>query len=111
MPFDSIICRKKLDEERGNIPSICECPLCQEARREENGGLLHGDGISESLRSEPKNDLPEAMGEGDTGLQGGNGLEDCKEGYYLAEEVNIFLPCYVQMRPKISLDFSFRMCI
>ena len=28
------ICRRKLDEERGN-PWICECPLCREARKEE----------------------------------------------------------------------------
>jgi hypothetical protein len=28
MPFDSVICRKKLDEERGN-DWICGCALCQ----------------------------------------------------------------------------------
>ena len=32
MPISSIICRKKLDEERGNS-WICECPLCREERK------------------------------------------------------------------------------
>jgi hypothetical protein len=31
MPLDSIVCRKNLDEERGN-PWICECPLCNVQR-------------------------------------------------------------------------------
>jgi hypothetical protein len=32
MPLGSLICRRKLDEERGN-PWICECPMCQEERK------------------------------------------------------------------------------
>lgn len=33
MPLESIICRRLLDEEKGN-PQICECPMCREARKE-----------------------------------------------------------------------------
>lgn len=33
MPLGSIICRRKLDQERGN-PMICECPKCQQAKNE-----------------------------------------------------------------------------
>jgi hypothetical protein len=36
MPFESVICRKKLDEERGN-PWICGCPFCNEERLEIEG--------------------------------------------------------------------------
>lgn len=32
MPLDSIICRRNLDEERGD-PWICKCPLCNYARK------------------------------------------------------------------------------
>ena len=31
MSLESIICRKNLDEEKGN-PWICACPICREAR-------------------------------------------------------------------------------
>jgi hypothetical protein len=31
MPLDSVICRKSLDEEKGN-PWICGCPLCNGKR-------------------------------------------------------------------------------
>ena len=34
MPLESLICRRKLDEERGN-PWICNCLMCREARKEE----------------------------------------------------------------------------
>jgi len=33
VPLESIICRRKLDEERGN-PFICGCPLCKQDRGE-----------------------------------------------------------------------------
>jgi hypothetical protein len=39
MPLESIICRRRLDEERGN-PFICECPMCREANKTEE---LKGD--------------------------------------------------------------------
>jgi hypothetical protein len=35
MPLESIICRRLLDEERGN-PWICACPLCEQQRKEAN---------------------------------------------------------------------------
>jgi hypothetical protein len=38
MPWDSLICRRILDEKRGNH-QICQCPLCQEARKNESEGL------------------------------------------------------------------------
>jgi hypothetical protein len=45
MPMDSMICRKKLDEERGN-PFICECPICREQGRisgeNEDNSILGG---------------------------------------------------------------------
>ena len=31
MPLDSVICRKNLDESRGN-PWVCECPMCKQKR-------------------------------------------------------------------------------
>lgn len=31
MPFDSVICRKRLDEERGNS-WVCGCPFCNGKR-------------------------------------------------------------------------------
>ncbi len=61
MPFDSIICRKNLDEERGN-PWICECPMYREERITTDEGLFHGDRVSESLQCESKDDLPETVG-------------------------------------------------
>jgi len=68
MPIDSIICRRNLDEQRGN-PQICECPMCREAKRsEKDEGLFHGDGAGQRIRSQPKNNLPEAVGEGATCL-------------------------------------------
>jgi hypothetical protein len=33
MPLDSVICRKNLDERRGN-PWICECPMCRGKRKD-----------------------------------------------------------------------------
>lgn len=33
MSFESIICRRSLDDDRGN-PWICECPLCRDMRAE-----------------------------------------------------------------------------
>ena len=63
------ICRRKLDEERGN-PWICECPVCKEAkRREVDEGLLHRDGVGPALRSQPQDDLSKAVGQGNTGFQ------------------------------------------
>lgn len=47
------ICRRKLDEDRGN-PWICDCPICREARKaerprekegEENQGI---EGVSDN---------------------------------------------------------------
>ena len=70
MPLESIICRKNLDEARGNL-WICECPMCREARRSESDeGLFHGDGVGRTFRGESKNNLPETLGQGDSGLQG-----------------------------------------
>ena len=35
MPMDSIICRRKLDEERKNpFDWICACPMCEQQRKE-----------------------------------------------------------------------------
>lgn len=34
MGLESVICRRKLDEAKGN-DWICACPLCQEARRKD----------------------------------------------------------------------------
>ena len=37
MPLESMICRRKLDEERGNpFGWICACPLCEQQRKEVN---------------------------------------------------------------------------
>jgi len=33
MPMDSIICRKRLDEEHGK-PWICRCPHCAQKRKD-----------------------------------------------------------------------------
>jgi len=54
MPLDyGIICRRKMDEERG-CPWICRCPWCAEKRRE----------IKEASKEEGKNDgiLPNLQG-------------------------------------------------
>jgi hypothetical protein len=62
------ICRRKLDVERGN-PWICECPLCQaERERRIDEELFLSDGTGQGVRSQPKDDLPSIMGEGDTSL-------------------------------------------
>ena len=37
MPLESIICRRKLDEQYGN-PQICECPMCKERANSLNDG-------------------------------------------------------------------------
>lgn len=37
MPMESVICRRRLDEERGN-PWICVCPCCAEKRKEVGEG-------------------------------------------------------------------------
>ena len=37
MPFDSIICRKTLDESRGNL-WFCTCPRCRVERMDEDVG-------------------------------------------------------------------------
>ena len=50
MPWDSVICRKNLDESRGN-PWICECYLCKKERTNNDG------------RNKPVHD-----GEGDSGV-------------------------------------------
>lgn len=42
MPVDSIICRRLLDEERGN-PFICECPICGEIRKSETKEIQKSD--------------------------------------------------------------------
>jgi hypothetical protein len=48
MPVDSIVCRRVLDEERGN-PWICEYPMCQRARgTEKSEGEGKGRGESSS---------------------------------------------------------------
>jgi len=67
MPMDSVICRRKLDEERGN-PQICECPICSEQGRRfeetENESILDG-----KIPSSPE-DIGEAFkGQGWKGLQ------------------------------------------
>ncbi len=36
MLFNNIICRRKLDEERGN-PWICECPVCRLEKVQKDG--------------------------------------------------------------------------
>jgi hypothetical protein len=63
------ICRRILDEERGN-PWICECPFCREARERSKGDerLLHCQRAGQGIPGESQNDLPEVMGEGDPGL-------------------------------------------
>jgi len=69
MPLGSVICRKKLDEERGN-DFLCGCPLCREAKRsEKDEGLFHSGGAGGTLRSQPEDDLSKAVGQGDTGFQ------------------------------------------
>ena len=40
MPMDSVICRRLLDESRGNT-FICACPMCEQQRKEVN--LLNPD--------------------------------------------------------------------
>jgi len=42
MPLESIICRRKLDQERGN-PQICECPMCREIRKTETKEIQKND--------------------------------------------------------------------
>ena len=66
MPLGSYICRKKLDESRGQ-KSICECPMCRQ-KRSEDERLFHGERAGESLRGQSKDDLSKVMGEGDTSL-------------------------------------------
>jgi hypothetical protein len=41
MPLDSVICRRNLDESRGN-PFICECPLCRDERKETETYVMEG---------------------------------------------------------------------
>lgn len=68
MLFDSFICRRILDSERGG-PWICECPLCKEAKgSEEDERLLHSDGTGGALQRQSENDLPETVGQRDSGL-------------------------------------------
>ncbi len=38
MPLESVICRRKLDEARGN-PQICECWKCREQGQGTDKGL------------------------------------------------------------------------
>ena len=56
MSGESFICRKKLDEERGN-PWVCECPLC---KNERSSGDVEG--TTEKQDSE-KVDLEEIEGQ------------------------------------------------
>ena len=62
-----IICRKQLDQERGQS-WICACPWCNEARREEDERLLHGERVGQGIPGHPQDDLPETVGQGDTGV-------------------------------------------
>jgi hypothetical protein len=50
MPFWSTVCRRTLDEQRGN-PLICECMMCRELKK-----------VS---REEDQNDQIDRFGEGD----------------------------------------------
>ena len=46
--------------------------------------LFHGDRACRSLPGESKDDLPEALGQGDPCLQSGKDVENCEEGYRMA---------------------------
>lgn len=62
MPWDAVICRRKLDESIG-LGWICECPFCREERkRRVDEKVFLGNGAGQGIRSESENDLPEAVG-------------------------------------------------
>ena len=42
MPIESIICRRNLDEQRGN-PQICECPMCRERGKDGNESISNSE--------------------------------------------------------------------
>ena len=43
MPWDAVICRRKLDESMG-LTWICQCPICQRRRKDGNEPVSNSEG-------------------------------------------------------------------
>jgi hypothetical protein len=61
MPTDSIICRRYLDELRGN-PWICECPTCGEKRKDGKDSISDSEGSREVSEAESTNNSCQVAG-------------------------------------------------